>query len=194
MNKSEFLEKLGKHLDKIDKKERDKFITYYDEMIEDYKENGYEETKAIEKIGNIKDIADNILQEQTPVKNKQSYKVNKTLKLTLLILGFPLWGFILLTIAMLILCAYIVIWCIPFTTGASAIGVIITSFVGIIGSPFIMMENISLGIIQLGLGVTTIGVAIILAMVTVTMSKKLILITGSFNLKLLSIFKMMVEM
>lgn len=194
MNKSEFLEKLGKHLDKIDKKERDKFITYYDEMIEDYKENGYEETKAIEKIGNIKDIADNILQEQTPEKNKQSYKVNKTLKLTLLILGFPLWGLILLTIALLILCAYIVIWCIPFTTGASAIGVIITSFVGIIGSPFIMMENISLGIIQLGLGVTTIGVAIILAMVTVTMSKKLILVTGSFNLKLLSIFKMMVEM
>jgi uncharacterized membrane protein len=189
LNKIEFLEILSEYLQKIDKKERDKFITYYDEMIEDYKENGYEELDAVKKIGNPRDIAMNILEEQNvDIVNLPSSQ-SKFLKTVLLIIGFPLWGCVLLTVALLILSAIIVIWCVPVTTGAGAFGFFITSIVGIIGSPFLMMENLSLGVIQLGLGVASIGIAYLLAIVTVTMSKKMISITQVLTCKLSNIYK-----
>lgn len=37
MNKTDFLEKLEKSLDNLNKKEKEKTISYYDEMIEDLK-------------------------------------------------------------------------------------------------------------------------------------------------------------
>ncbi len=189
MSKTEFLEMLYERLDKIDKIERDKYITYYDEIIEDYKENGYEEAKAIEKLGCINDITKNILTEQNTVIANQSSTGIKHLKLTLLALGSPLWGCILMSVALLILSGIIIVWCVPITTGAGAIGFLLTSLVSIIGSPFIMMESLSLGIIQLGLGITSIGIGILLTIVTIVMCKKMKHITHVLTLKLNSIFK-----
>lgn len=189
MSKIEFLEILNEYLQKIDKKERDKFITYYDEMIEDYKENGFGELDAVKKIGSPRDIAKNILEEQNVDIVNLTSSQSKFLKKALLIVGSPLWGCVVLSVVLLILSAIIVIWCVPITTGAGALGFFITSIVGIIGSPFIMMENLSLGIIQLGLGIASIGIAYLLTIATVTMSKKLKRITQVLTLKLSNIKK-----
>lgn len=189
MSKIEFLEILNEYLQKIDKKERDKFITYYDEMIEDYKENGFGELDAVKKIGSPRDIAKHILEEQNEDIVNLTSSQSKFLKKTLLIVGSPLWGCVVLSVALFILSAIIVIWCVPITTGAGAFGFFITSIVGILGSPFIMMENLSLGVIQLGLGVASIGFAYLLTIATVTMSKKLKRITQVLTLKLSNIKK-----
>ncbi len=189
MSKIEFLEILTEYLQKIEKKERDKFITYYDEMIEDYKENGYGELDAVKKIGNPRDIAMNILEEQNVDIVNLPLAQTKYLRMALLAIGFPLWGCVLLSVALLIISAIIVVWCVPITTGAGAFGFFITSIVGIIGSPFIMIDNLSVGIIQLGLGIASVGIGSLLTIATITISKKMIQITHILTFKLSNIWK-----
>ena len=101
----------------------------------------------------------------------------------LLILGFPLWGSLLLTAVLLILSAYIIIWCIPFTTGVSSIAFFVASLVSIIGSPFMMADVLTVGIVQLGLGITSVGISILLGLVTIYLSKKFIVITKQLTFK-----------
>ena len=189
MSKIEFLEILTEYLQKIEKKERDKFITYYDEMIEDYKENGYGELDAVKKIGNPRDIAMNILEEHNVDIVNLPLAQTKYLRMALLAIGFPLWGCVLLSVALLIISAIIVVWCVPITTGAGAFGFFITSIVGIIGSPFIMIDNLSVGIIQLGLGIASVGIGSLLTIATITISKKMIQITHILTFKLSNIWK-----
>lgn len=56
MNKREFLKKMDYYLLKISDNERHKFINYYEEIIEDYVENGLSEEEAVKKIGNPQQI------------------------------------------------------------------------------------------------------------------------------------------
>ena len=65
----------------------------------------------------------------------------------------------------------------------------ITSIVGIIGSPFIMIDNLSVGVIQLGLGIASVGIASLLTIATITISKKMIQITHLLTFKLSNIWK-----
>lgn len=66
MNKQEFLNTLSHHLRKLKKKERAKYLDYYDEMISDIVENGATEEEAIGRQGNIEQIASEILAGASP--------------------------------------------------------------------------------------------------------------------------------
>ena len=132
MTKSTFIDELRGLLESLNEDECNKFISYYEEIIEDYKESGLTEQEVIEKIGSPQSIANNILSEQDSINiNIPSFN-SKILNMILLILGFPLWGSLLLTAVLLILSAYIIIWCIPFTTGVSSIAFFVASLVSII--------------------------------------------------------------
>ena len=190
MNKLEFLSELENNLKKLEKDECRKFITYYEEMIEDYKENGVVEVEAIKKIGSPKSIANDILSEQDSVMIRIPSTGSRKINAILLIVGFPLWGSLLLAAALCVLSAYIVIWCIPFTTGVSAIGFFITMLVSILGSPFVMVkDSLAVGLIQFGLGFASIGISVLLAIVTVYLVKKFVPLSKSFTLKLVRSFQ-----
>ena len=60
MNKKEFLRKMDYYLLAINDEERYRFVGYYEEMIEDYLENGLSEEEAIQKIGDPKQITKKI--------------------------------------------------------------------------------------------------------------------------------------
>lgn len=49
MNKAYFLDSLEQNLGSLLREERFKFISYYDEIIEDYIEDGYSEKDAVKK-------------------------------------------------------------------------------------------------------------------------------------------------
>jgi uncharacterized membrane protein len=188
MNKSEFLSVLGNHLKSLEKEEYNKFITFYDEMIEDYKENGYTEEEAIKKIGSPQSIASDIIDGQETVILNIPSTGSKMLNIILLILGFPLWGSLLLALVLCILSAYIIILCIPFTTGVSAISFFVISLVSILGSPFMMADTLAVGLIQLGVGIASLGISFLLILLTIFISKKVALVTKSFTLKLTGVF------
>ena len=61
MTKTTFIDTLRGLLQSLNEDECNKFISYYEEIIEDYKENGLTEEEVIKKIGTPQSIADNIL-------------------------------------------------------------------------------------------------------------------------------------
>ncbi len=189
MNKAVFLNELGLYLQKMNGKEKSKFITYYDEMISDYVENGMSEEDAVKKIGAPKKIAEELLENYDTIKFNLSFTSNKNLNKALLVLGFPLWGCILLTIILSVLSFYMIIWGIPFTTGASCLGLFAASVYGIIGTPFMLADNLSMGTIQFGVSIASIGFALLLGIITVVLSKRFVVTTKNLNVKLTALFK-----
>ena len=189
MNKVEFLKELELNLFKMKDSEKNKFITYYDEMISDYIENGMVEDEAVKKIGTPNKIAQELMGEYDSVKLNLPSFGSKSLNIIITIIGFPLWGSVLLTVALLVLSAYILLWCIPIAAGAGCVGFLASAIVGIVGAPFVIAQSISIGVIQLGSGIASIGISLLLGIATIASTKKFISITKNFNIKLVALFK-----
>ncbi|WP_297523117.1 DUF1700 domain-containing protein [uncultured Clostridium sp.] len=189
MSKVEFINDLRRLLATIDIAERNKFIAYYEEMIEDYKECGDTEEEVIRKIGSPKNIADNILKEQGTIDIKIPRFKSSPLNIILLILGFPLWGSLLLAFVLVIFAFYLTIGCIPFTTAVTSVAFFGAGLLSIIVSPIMISEILPAGIAQLGAGISLIGFSIILGVLTIFLSKKLFLITKIITNALINVFK-----
>ncbi|MDU4891997.1 MAG: DUF1700 domain-containing protein [Clostridium sp.] len=188
MSRVEFIEILNFELGVIKKIEREKFITYYEEIIDDYMENGFEEEEVIDKIGNPKIIAKNILSEQDTVNIKVPLTNSKVINMILLIIGFPLWGSLLFAGLMLILSGLILVWCIPFTTGVGALAFFAAGLYSIVATPFMMADVLSVGVVQLGVGIGSIGVSFLLAMATMYLCKEFRFFTKELSSRLLKLF------
>jgi uncharacterized membrane protein len=189
MNKEEFLKELAFYLQKMNDTEKNKFLIYYDEMISDYVENGMTEKDAINKIGTPKKIAEELLSNYDSVKLNLPSTGSRVLNITLTIIGFPLWGSVLLSIILLVFSLYVLIWCVPFATGAGCAGFLASSIIGIIGTPFVMAKSISIGMMQLGTGIASIGISLLLGIVTIFLSKKFVITTKKLNIKLIGLFR-----
>ena len=188
MNRVEFIEILDVELAALKRVEREKFITYYEEIIDDYMENGFEEEAVIEKIGNPKAIAKNILSEQDTVDIKVPLTNSKVINMILLILGFPLWGSLVFAGLMLALSGVIVIWCIPFTAGVSALAFFLAGIYSIVATPFMIAEVLSVGVVQLGVGIASLGVSFLLAMATMYLCKNFAFFTKELSSRILKLF------
>lgn len=189
MNKAEFLKELEFHLQKMNDSEKNKFITYYDEMISDYVENGRTEAEAVIKIGTPLNIAKELLEGYDNVKLNLPSTGNKFLNISIAIIGFPLWGSVLLTIALLVFSIYVMIWCVPVAAGAGCVGFFSSAIIGLIGTPLVMIRSIPLGVMQLGTSMASIGISVLLGIATVSMSKSFVGITKKFNGKLVQLFR-----
>jgi uncharacterized membrane protein len=194
MNKAEFLNELAFYLQKMNDTEKNKFIIYYDEMISDYIENGVTEEDAVNKIGTPKKIAEELFDNYDSVKINLPSTGSRVLNLILTIIGFPLWGSVLLAVILLVFSFYVLIWCVPIVTGAGCVGFFATSIIGIIGTPFVMAKSVSIGIMQLGTGIASIGISLLLGIATLDLSKKYVVITKNYNMKLVALFKKKVVM
>ncbi len=189
MNKAEFLKELAFHLQKMSDSEKNKFITYYDEMISDYVENGVTEEEAVKKIGTPLKIAKELLEDYGNVKLNLPSTGNKLLNIAVAIIGFPLWGSVLLTIVLLVFSAYVLIWCLPVAAGAGCVGFFSSAIIGMIGTPLVIARSLPMGVIQLGTSMASIGISVLLGIAAMTMSKTFVNITKKFNVKLMELFK-----
>lgn len=155
MNRIEFIKELSNYLAyEVRPSEVHRLIDYYDEMILDLMEDGYSEQAAVAKLGDPQKLA----LEAAGV--PQEMKVPKKLHwlwIILLILGFPLWGSIALTIFLLLLSVDILIWCLPFTGACLAAGTIIGGAIAAFASPFVLLDSLFMGVIQLGMGMLLFG-------------------------------------
>lgn len=62
MTKKAFCKELNRALKKVKRKERAGCINHYEELISDLMENGMSEEEAVNSLGNVKDIADDLMQ------------------------------------------------------------------------------------------------------------------------------------
>ena len=65
MKKEQFIKNLRYSLRKLKKDEREKYLAYYEEIISDMIENGVSEEEAVAHQGGTKEIAEEILRENS---------------------------------------------------------------------------------------------------------------------------------
>ena len=157
VNKQMFLNELDKALFKLSYSEKKNILNYYEELIEDYKENGCSEEEAVARLEEPKEIADRAISESQPAL-EQSASPTVLVK-TLIILGSPLWVSILLAGAMFILSILIIIWCLPIITVSFAFASVVGAFIGIFGAVPVMITTFLYGVFQLGVGIFCVGLS-----------------------------------
>ena len=156
MTKNTFLNALRERLAGLPKEDVENRISFYQEMIEDRIDDGLSEEEAVEDIGTIDEVVNDIARE-TPLRKlvKEKVKPKRSLRaweIVLIILGFPLWFPLLLTALVLALVAYLLIWVLVIVTYtvelaliAGAIGGLVVFFAGLIdGAANPMMIGMSI--------------------------------------------------
>ncbi len=126
MNKQDFLKVLASRIQILPAAEQVKSLEYYEEMIQDGMEAGKSEEEAVEALGSIEDITQEILINApiaSLVKSRTFAKKRSKGEIALLILGAPLWLPLLLSAAAIVLSVYLLVW-----TLAAVLFAIVLSF------------------------------------------------------------------
>ena len=167
MNKQEFLAALARELEPLPREERYKTLNYYDELIDDRLEDGQDEGAVIQSLGDPKAVAEELLGEE-----EQPLVPNRGLRvwvIVLLVLGFPLWGSLLVTAALVLLCVFLCLFLPAFVLGVMALSLLAGAVLGVVGTPFLIAEvglaagGLGAGMFQLGLAVGMLGLAALCA-------------------------------
>ena len=111
MSKQEFLLLLKKRLLKLPKKEVKERILFYSEMIDDRIEEGLSEEEAVSEIGNIDDVANQIILESSN-EEESTRKQHNIWGIVLLVIGSPVWAPLLVAGLIIIWSLLIVLWAI----------------------------------------------------------------------------------
>ena len=111
MLKTAFLEALQSGLAGLPQQDIEERLAFYGEMIDDRMEEGLSEEEAVEAIGPVDRVINEII-AQTPLTKivKERIKPKRSLRaweILLLILGFPLWFPLMIVAFVLILVFYV---------------------------------------------------------------------------------------
>lgn len=186
MRKKEFLDELRGKLEGLSESDREDRIAFYSEMIDDRIDEGKSESEAIREIGSVNDIVEQIAQSTSLVRLvKERVAPKRSLKdweIVLLILSFPLWFPLLVTVLALVFTFYTLIWVFVIVTFAVEFSLIATGACGIVVFFAYLIDNSSLNLIALGSSLLGFGGAIIMLFacvfatkITLKMSKKILL-------------------
>ena len=112
MNKNEFLQQLSHQLSALSQQERARSIAFYQEMLDDRMDDGMTEQEAVASLGDVHDIAKQIINDTPPITKaiNKAKTSSKSLNIVLLILGFPLWFPLLLSVGAVIFSVFVSIW------------------------------------------------------------------------------------
>ena len=169
MTKQIFLNELAAALHQLPREERYRTLSYYDELIDDRMEDGQGEEEAVASLGDPEQIVREILGEETEEKESKSTG-RKVWLIVLLILGFPLWGTLLIAGIVILLCVYICLFIPVIVLGALAIGFPLAAILGAVGLPFLVLDvglmagGLPAGLFQLGLSITLLGLSVLCAL------------------------------
>lgn len=193
MNKQEFLVILRKELSGLPQEDIDRSIDFYSEMIDDRIEDGLTEEEAIAASGSVDEIVTHILSEiSLPKLVKAKVSPSHTLKvweIILLVLGFPVWMPLLLALVIIILAVYIVIWSVIISLYAVDFAFVFCGVGGILSSlAYIPFDRVYQGILLIGAGLISIGIAILLFLGFNQITKGILLLSKRILLGIKSCF------
>ena len=138
MRKQEFLNQLAAALAGMDREERYRTLSYYDELIDDRMEDGQDEEQAVAGLGDPGQVAQELLGEEEPAAPKVTGR--KVWVIVLLVLGFPLWGSLLLAGVCLLLALFILLFVPVVILGVLALSCLVAALVGVVGIPFLVWD------------------------------------------------------
>lgn len=162
MTKQLFLNELAAALHSLPREERYRTLGYYDELIDDRMEDGQSEEDAVASLGEPQQVAREILGEEEPAPSTS--KGRRVWLIVLLVLGFPLWGSLLVTAAVVLLCVFLCLFLPAFVLGVMALCLLAGAVLGVVGTPFLIADTgLAAGLFQLGLAVGMLGLAALCA-------------------------------
>lgn len=168
MTKQLFLNELSAALHTLPRDERYRTLSYYDELIDDRMEDGQSQEEAVSSLGDPAAVAREILgEEEAPVSTGTG---RKAWVIVLLVLGFPLWGSLVLAAVLLLLCVYICLFVPAFVLGVLSLSFLAGAVVGVVGAPFLVFDvgllsgGVGAGLFQLGASVAMLGLSILCAL------------------------------
>ena len=166
MNKYEFLYKLEKKLDRLPRKEVNERLSFYSEMIDDLVEEGLTEEQAIDQIGSVEEIAEQITND-VPLgkiivdKVKPKRKLS-ALEIILLIIGSPIWGALLVSLLAVIFSVYACLWAGIITLWAVSICLPILAVACVVmGVIALISDGVTIALLYLSCTLVLIGLSLL---------------------------------
>ncbi len=161
MNKAQFEGALRAALRGLPQEDIDRWVEYYLEMIEDRIEDGATEEQAVAAMGTTEELVAKTLGDMSlPVLVKNKLKPRRVLgawEIVLLVLGFPVWGSVLIALLSALFAVYVVLWLLVVAV-AAVFAAVAGSAVGLL-----VMGAVSFGVHTPVHGALYIGAALILA-------------------------------
>ena len=181
MKKQEFLEKLKGSLWAMPEADIRNSLEYYSEMIDDRMEDGLSEEEAVAAIGDLDEIVSQILgetprppqvvQNETPKKNRTPIWL-----IVLLVLGFPVWGSLLIAAAAVVFSVWVSLWSVVISLYATAFALGVSALGCILGS-FFMVGGFAEVIVAWGAALVCAGLAILFFMLSNLVAKGMVALT-----------------
>lgn len=167
MNKSDFLTALREKLNGVPEEDINKSLDFYGEMIDDRVEDGMSEEEAVEALGSMEEIINQILSEVSlPKLVKEKVRPKQTLKaweVVLLVLGAPVWVPIVLALCSVVLSCYLVVWVmivslyvLDLSVAFSGLAMVATAFAALVQGQFAVFG------MMFGCGLMAVGLSILL--------------------------------
>ena len=193
MRKQEFLNRLQEGLSGFPREDIAERMAFYSEMIDDRMEEGLTEAEAVEGIGYVDKIVQQITAE-TPITRlvKEKVKPKRRLQaweIILLVLGFPLWFSLLAAAFAIILSLYIVIWAVIISLWAAEVSIIVCAFAGLaVGNLLIWQGETMQGILMISAGFVLAGLSIFLFFGCRALTKGAAILTKDITVGIKSLF------
>ena len=164
MRKNEFLAALRARLSALPVAEREERIGFYSEMIDDRIEEGLSEEEAVDGVGSVEDIANQILSEGPPmrVEVKEKRKLGAGV-IVLLALGSPIWLSLAVAAFAVLIAFYAVLWSLVAVVWSVFAALVAAGFGGIIGGITVaIVSNAFAGLALIAAALFCAGLAIFL--------------------------------
>lgn len=182
MRKNEFLKKLSRQLRGVRTEERQRTLSFYDEMISDAVEDGLDEEQAVARLGSIESIAARVIaeaQESGEIKPK-----GQPFSTALIIIGSPLWLVLLIVAAVIILAVYIVVWSVIISLFAAVAALAAGGLAGAVSLVLFVGRNAALAFFGFGAGLVCAGLCVLCAYPVWLLTKRLAVGTGRLCAKM----------
>jgi len=203
MTRLDFINELKKLLSPLSESERNKSILYYNEFIDDRIEDGMTEVDAIACLESPAVIADRILSEMgfsqgqaqsqplPKMKNINRGKVKSSAgTVALIILGFPIWFPLIITVASLAFALVITVWSLVFSLLVTALACVAACIAAVVVAPIVLFGgHLVSSIFCAGTGLISGAVGIVLAVLSVKLVKATWTFTKFFTRKTLGLLR-----
>lgn len=183
MNKDQFLEELRKKLSGLPQEDIDERLAFYSEMIDDRMEEGITEEEAVESLGTVDSVVEQIMSEIPLTKLvKQKVKPKREMKaweIVLLVLGAPVWIPLIIAALAVMLSVYIVIWAVVISVYAVDLSAAAGAASGLAGIFVYLRAGNPAGMLfSFGAAIAFAGLAILLFFVCKWITKAVVKLTG----------------
>ena len=165
MDKYDFLLALEKRLEGLPEADRQASLDFYSEMLDDLMEGGMTERDAVESLGSVDAIAEEILMD-TPLPKLVKAKMKKRrlsgLEITLLAVGFPIWLPILVSLLSVIFAIYVSLWAVVISLYAANVAMAACAPTGILAAVVLFASGKpTAALLFLGAGLALAGLSIL---------------------------------